>query len=289
MSSVFASPTAAWPVPGFLKGSIGVHVLAGGAAALMPQYAGWALAAVAANHAALTTAGLLPRCRLLGPNITRLPIACADRRQICLTIDDGPDPQVTPQVLDLLDAHGMRASFFCIGERALAHPALTRQIVARGHDIHNHSFVHCHDFSLLGPRGFAREIERGQQALFDVSGRWPRFFRAPAGLRNPFLEPVLHRLGLRLVSWTRRGFDTREKDPHRVLKRLISGLDGGDIMLLHDGHAARSLNDTPVIVDVLPGLADEASRIGLHWTTLNEAHGLSHGSDVAAQPATEAA
>ncbi len=276
-------------MPGFLKGSIGVHLLAGGAAAAMPQHAGWAVAAVAANHAVITIAGLLPRCRLLGPNMTRLCKASAQAGSICLTIDDGPDPQVTPAVLDLLDSEAMRASFFCIGERAEKHAALTREILARGHDVENHSFVHRHNFSLLGPGGFAAEISRGQQALFDVTGRWPRFFRAPAGLRNPFLDRALHRQGLQLVSWTRRGFDTRETDPQRVLQRLTRGLAGGDILLLHDGHAARNATGRAVILDVLPELARAARLAGLHWTTLSDEQALQPGSRAASHATVEAA
>ncbi len=275
-------------MPGFLKGSIGVHLLAAGAAAAMPQYAGWAVAAVAANHAVLTLAGLLPRSSLLGPNMTRLGDASGDAGRICLTIDDGPDPQVTPAVLDLLESEGMRASFFCIGERAARHATLTREILARGHDVQNHSFVHRHNFSLLGPRGLAAEISRGQHALFDVTGRWPRYFRAPAGLRNPFLDRVLHRQGLQLVSWTRRGFDTRESDPQTVLQRLTRNLAGGDILLLHDGHSARSPDGRAVIIDVLPGLARAARLTGLHWTSLSDELALQRDphAAAAASPAT---
>ena len=271
MFLVSAPSTDTWQMPGFLKGSIGVHLLAGGALATVPQHAAWAVAAVVANHAVMTIAGLLPRSSLLGPNMTRLPASSARAGEICLTIDDGPDPHVTPAVLDLLDAHSIRASFFCIGARAQQHAALTREILARGHDVQNHSFAHRHNFSLLGPRGFAREIAKGQQALFDVTGRWPRCFRAPAGLRNPFLDPVLHRQGLQLVSWTRRGYDTREADPGCVLQRLTLGLAGGDILLLHDGHSARSAAGHAVIVDVLPELGRVARRANLQWTTLSDA------------------
>ena len=99
-------------------------------------------------------------------------------------------------MLDLLDAAGARATFFCIAERAARHPQLVREIVRRGHSVQNHTHAHSHRFSLLGPRGFAREIEAAQRVLSGLTGESPRFFRAPAGLRNPFLAPVLHRLDL---------------------------------------------------------------------------------------------
>lgn len=235
--------------------------------------AGWpaALAAVAASHLALTAAGLWPRSRLLGPNHTRLPTAAATRGEIALTIDDGPDPAVTPAVLDLLDAAGARATFFCIGERAAAHPALVAEIARRGHAVENHSHGHRHHFSLFGPRRIAADLAAAQDVLDRLAGTPPRFFRAPAGLRNPFLEPVLAGLGLELASWTRRAYDTRAGDPELVFARLTRGLAAGDILLLHDGHAARTAAGEPVILAVLPRLLAAIERAGLRPVTLRHA------------------
>jgi peptidoglycan/xylan/chitin deacetylase (PgdA/CDA1 family) len=247
-----------------------VHAAAAAALVAAPAQWPWALAAVVANHAVLTAVGLWPRSTALGENLVRLPAAAIARREVALTIDDGPDPEVTPAVLDLLDAHGARATFFCIAERAARHPALVREIVRRGHSVQNHSHAHRHNFSLLGPRGFAREIEAAQQVLRDTAGEAPRFFRAPAGLRNPFLAPVLHRLGLTLASWTRRGYDTRERDPRRVLQRLTRGLAAGDILLLHDGHCARDAQGHPVVLAVLPALLAELRRRQLVPVTLTQ-------------------
>src|SRR5262245_6673508 len=203
-----AVPVRRWSAPPALAASLGLHAVAAGSIALAPESWPWALGAIALNHAGLTAAGLWPRSQLLGPNLTRLPAAAAQRRQFALTLDDGPDPAVTPRVLDLLEQHGARATFFCIAQRAQAQPQLVREIVARGHDVQNHSHRHRHHSSLLGPRALAHEVQQAQQVLADLSGAAPHCFRAPAGLRNPFLDPVLHRQGLHLVSWTRRGFDT---------------------------------------------------------------------------------
>jgi len=272
MAAVVPPPSATrWSWPPLVRASVGWHLLAFGAALAVPGALPWAIAAVVANHVLITAAGLTPRSSLLGPNMTRLPAAAAARHEIAITIDDGPDPEVTPQVLDLLDAHGQRATFFCIAERVAAHPALAREIVARGHSIQNHTARHRHDFSLLGPRGFEAEIARAQALLFEVTGERANCFRAPAGLRNPFLAPVLHRLGLSLVSWTRRGFDTREGDPATVLARLARGLKAGDILLLHDGHAARTRSGHAVVLEVLPPLLARIRSDGLRAVTLPEA------------------
>ncbi len=268
-------PPGPWPWPGALRASVGLHAAAGAAALFVPGAAPWALAGVVLNHVVLTAAGLWPRSRLLGPNVTRLPAAAASQGAYALTLDDGPDAEVTPQVLDLLDAHGAKASFFCIAERACAHPALVREIVARGHSVQNHSHRHRHNFSVSGPRQLAREVGDAQARLADLTGVAPHCFRAPAGLRNPLLDPVLHAQGLHLVSWTRRGFDTRESDPKRVLARLAGSgrqaLAAGDIVLLHDGHARRGANGRTVLLDVLPGLFERARAAGLHAVTLQAA------------------
>ncbi len=267
---IIAAPVApaAWPIPPFVGASVLLHGAAAALAVALPGGWPWALGAVAANHAALTAAGLWPRSTLLGPNVRRLPGAAP---QVAITIDDGPDAELTPAVLDLLAAHGARASFFCIAERARAQPALLRRIVADGHSVQNHSLRHRHNFSLLGPRGFARELGDAQALLADITGVRPHAFRAPAGLRNPLLDPVLHRLGLHLVSWTRRGFDTREANAGRVLERLSRGLAAGDILLLHDGHARRTALGGPVILEILPRLLQRCQAAGLRTVTLADA------------------
>ncbi len=260
-----------WPWPPLLRASVALHTVALGLLLAWPATWPWLLAALVLNHALITLAGLWPRADWLGTNLTRLPAAAAARGEIALTIDDGPDPTVTPAVLDLLDRHGARATFFCIARQAERHPDLLADIVRRGHSVQNHSLRHRHTFSLLGPRGYARELADSQAVLTRLTGQAPRFFRAPAGLRNPFLDPVLHRLGLTLASWTRRGYDTRERDPQRVLARLTRGLAAGDILLLHDGHAARGADGVPVVLAVLPPLLARLRELGLRAVTLDEA------------------
>jgi peptidoglycan/xylan/chitin deacetylase (PgdA/CDA1 family) len=262
---------APWRPNRFLQGSALVHGAALAGVAAAPELWGWALGAIAANQALLTAGGLLPRSRLLGPNWTRLPPAAAARGEIALTLDDGPDPEVTPRVLELLARAGVRATFFCIGERAARHPSLVRAMVEAGHAVENHSLRHRHGFAFHGPRRYLDELGAAQDTLAALAGSAPRFFRAPAGLRNPFLDYVLARLGLTLASWTRRGFDTVSPDPAAVLRRLLRGLAAADILLLHDGHAARSATGAPVVLEVLPPLLERIAAAGLRPVTLRAA------------------
>jgi peptidoglycan/xylan/chitin deacetylase (PgdA/CDA1 family) len=263
-----------WRAPTLVQASVWGHVAAAATVAVSPPLWPWALGALALDHALITATGLWPRSTWLGANIRRLSAASAARDEVSLTIDDGPDPAITPAVLDLLDEHQARATFFCIAKQAQQHPTLCREIVRRGHSVQNHSHAHAHSFSVWGPKGMARDIALAQDHLSHITGEKPRFFRAPAGLRNPFLDPVLHSQGLQLVSWTRRGFDTVKSDPACVRARLTRGLAAGDILLLHDGNVAHSAQGKPVILEVLPTLLRQFQQSGLRTVTLPQAFGL---------------
>ncbi len=254
-----------------IKATLALHAAALVGCVLAPAIWPWALGALVINHAIITTAGLLPRTTLLGPNLTRLPDSAIARREIAITIDDGPDPDVTPHVLDLLDAANAKATFFCIGWRARENPALCRDIVARGHRIENHGDSHSNAFAFFGPRRMTADIVAAQATLTDISGQPPRYFRATAGLRNPFLDAVLHGLGLQLASWTRRPYDTRCGDPETVFQRLTRDLGPGDILLMHDGHAASMADGRPVILAVLPRLLATLNNHQLIPVTLHDA------------------
>jgi peptidoglycan/xylan/chitin deacetylase (PgdA/CDA1 family) len=266
---VSEEPHRHWMPSPLLYGSAALHFGAAVAALLRPAAWPWAVGAIAVNHLLLAATGLWPRSNWLGPNWTHLPEGNSAR--VAVTIDDGPDPSVTPQVLAILAQYRATATFFCVGERVLRYSDLAQEIVRRGHRIENHSQRHRHNFSLLGPKHMHAEIAQAQDSIAQVTGQTPRFFRAPAGLRNPFLDPVLHNLDLRLASWTRRGFDTVDKDPDAVYERLADGIAARDILLLHDGHAARNAAGRPVILEVLPRLLETLAGHGLEPITLEAA------------------
>src|SRR5471030_1587543 len=124
-----------WRPSPFLAASAGLHGVALATLCASPRSWSLVLTAILGNHVAIGTAGMFPRCGWLGPNITRLPAARSHGELVGLTFDDGPDPAVTPAVLDLLDAAHAKATFFCIGRRAAAYPDLVAAIRARGHGV----------------------------------------------------------------------------------------------------------------------------------------------------------
>jgi len=260
-----------WKPSPAIKLSFATHGAAAISLLVVPGAWPWALGAVTVNQLLISGAGLLPRSAVLGANLNRLPAAAASRREVALTIDDGPDPEVTPRVLDILDTTGVKASFFCIGNRARQYPRVCREIVERGHHVENHGDSHSWIFASFGSARMRADIAAAQATLSDITGQAPQFFRPTAGLRNPLLDPVLASLDLRLASWTRRPYDTRTGDVRRVLDRLTAGLGAGDILLLHDGNGALTPAGEPVILAALPHLVNAFAEAGLSPVTLTAA------------------
>lgn len=194
----------------------------------------WGVPALVLSHLAFVLPVFLPRSRCYAPVLSRLP---GERRQVWLTIDDGPSDD-TPAMLDLLDAHGAKATFFLVGERAARRPELVRELLRRGHDLGNHSHSHPQAwFWALGPRRMAAQIGQAQRTLAAIAGRPPRWYRSVVGMTNPFVAAPLRAHGLTRVAWSARGFDGVACEPIRTVQRIGRNLRPGAIVLLHEGAA----------------------------------------------------
>ncbi len=194
----------------------------------------WGLPALLLSHLAFVLPVFMPRATVYAPALARLPVA---ERAVWLTIDDGPSAD-TAAILDALERHGARATFWWVGERARARPDLVAEIRRRGHGIGNHSQTHpSARFWALGPQAMAAEVGQAQQALAGPAGAPPRWFRSVVGHTNPFLAAPLREHGLARVVWGARGYDAVDGDPVRVLQRIGRGLQPGAIVLLHEGAA----------------------------------------------------
>jgi peptidoglycan/xylan/chitin deacetylase (PgdA/CDA1 family) len=193
-----------------------------------------AIGVLALSHALVLYPTLRPNVQWLGPVVTRF---ATGEKQVWLTIDDGPTDD-TRAVLDLFDAQGVKATFFVKGMLAERHPETTREIIARGHSVANHSHTHpSGSFWCALPARIATEIDDCNRALVAATGTAPTWFRAPVGMKNPAVHPALARRGMRLIGWTARGFDAVVEDPDQILARILPLLQPGAIIVLHQGRA----------------------------------------------------
>ena len=157
------------------------------------------------------------------------------RREVWLTIDDGPDPGDTPRILELLAAHDARATFFVIGETAARHPTLIQAIAAAGHEVAHHAHTHpLATFWCASPARVRRELDAGLEAL-RAAGVRPTRFRPPAGIKNLWLASALRARGLTCVGWSARGLERRRGNAEAVAARATRRLAPGAILLLHEG------------------------------------------------------
>lgn len=202
---------------------------------------------------------VVPNNRWFGPVITCFRTT---RREVWLTIDDGPDPHDTPKILDLLSRHQARATFFLIGKRAARHPELVREILRRGHTLGNHTFNHPQaSFWMAHPPRLRKEIDHCAEVLSAISPQAELCgFRAPVGMVNLFLHPVLHRRPSRLIGWSARGFDSVWTDPQKIVGRIWPGVAPGAIILLHEGN--HPPGDPPVNPRSLELLLDRLKSAG---------------------------
>ena len=159
----------------------------------------------------------------------------AGRPEIWLTIDDGPDENDTPRILDLLDRHHARATFFLVGARALRYPRLVAEILRRGHEVGHHTQTHPTAMFWCASAGRVRaELDDALRAL-GAAGAAPRWFRPPVGIKNVFLGGALRRRGLKCVGWSVRSLDSMSRDPERVAERVMKAVRPGSIVLMHEG------------------------------------------------------
>jgi len=182
------------------------------------------------------------------------------RREVWLTIDDGPDPEDTPRILELLATHGAHATFFVIGEKAAHHPELVRAIAAAGHEVALHTQTHpAASFWCASPARVRRELDAGLETL-QLAGLRPTRFRPPAGIKNLWLASALRVRGLSCIGWSARGLERRPGDAEAVAARALRQVAPGAILLLHEGPRVPSPIRVVAIRRALERLAAQGYR-----------------------------
>ena len=155
-----------------------------------------------------------------------------------LTVDDGPDPHWTPQVLALLARYRVQATSSLIGRQAPAHPDLARRVLAEGHAICNHTMTHPLTFARGTPAEIRRQVEGAQSAIVGATGEAPRLFRAPAGVWSPTVLQTAARNGMVPIDWNVDPRDWSRPGTAHIVRRMLATRPG-DIVLCHDGGGNR--------------------------------------------------
>jgi peptidoglycan-N-acetylglucosamine deacetylase len=237
---------------------------------------------------ALTAAGALvygaayPRAQLFGRTVCRTD----SPRKLAITFDDGPNPAVTPRLLDLLERYNAKATFFLIGRFVRECPELVKETAARGHAVGNHTELHP-KLLWLNPTKVQVELRLCHDAIRGAMGTPPKWFRPPYGLRNPWVAPAARELGYRTVMWTLIPGDWREQPLEWLISRMQpiashaqerlgngsrSAANGrGDVLCLHDG-SHRQLNaDRTHTLGALEYWLPRWRDLGLEFVTIDQA------------------
>lgn len=239
-------------------------------------------AALAAAGGGLAYAAFHPRSELFGRNIH----ATSSAKKLAITFDDGPNPAITPKLLDLLDQYQAHATFFVIGRFAREEPGLLREMVAQGHVVGNHTETHPH-LCWHGPAYIREQLKRSNEAIFSAVGARPKWFRPPYGLRNPWVIPAVNQLGMQAVMWTLICFDWKAPSAEWLIPKLKTIADrasrnsdgkgnfrasaAGEILCLHDGNHRKQNGNRRPTVEALAYWLPRWRDLGLEFVTMDEA------------------
>jgi peptidoglycan/xylan/chitin deacetylase (PgdA/CDA1 family) len=230
----------------------GTGLLAGGAAV------------VCASAGVLAYAVRAPSSTLLAPSVHKGTDA---RRAIALTFDDGPS-ESTPELLEILDRHGVPATFFQCGVNVRRLPQVSREVAARGHEIGNHTDTHPKLY-FQSTRFIYDELASAQETIEQTTGLRPRLFRATYGARWFGLREVQNRLGLLGVMWTTLALDWKWPE-RRVIPRLLNGSGNGAIFCLHDGRGLESRPDIRATLGALRAVLPKLMEQGFHFEKVTD-------------------
>lgn len=237
-------------------------------------------AALSAAAAVTAYGAVYPRAQLFGTTVCRSPAP----DKLAVTFDDGPNPSITPKLLDLLDAHRARATFFLIGRFVRDCPDLVREIAARGHLIANHTYTHPNLF-WCSPSRVRLELQRCLEIIAEVTGAPPGWFRPPYGFRNPWVVSTARALGMGTVMWTLIPGDWRAPSADWLIRRMqpiaanaskAALPSSGDVLCLHDGgHRGLNADRTPTLA-ALEYWLPRWREVGLQFVTIAEAASAPH-------------
>ena len=223
-----------------------------------------AMSAMVVSAGALAWGAFERNSPLFGSVLRRLP---THDPVVALTFDDGPNPDATPAILDVLGEEGVAATFFLLGRHADRWPGLAGRVAAEGHAVANHGYHH-RKLVWRSPRYVRDDIALGAAAVERATHRRPRLFRAPHGHRSPWVTPLARAAGQRTVGWTLGVWDSDRPGTHAIADRVIRAADCGAIVLLHDGDGYDPLGDRMQTARALPLIIRGLRERGFSFATL---------------------
>ncbi len=212
--------------------------------------------------------GLLhPRATLFGPVLWRGP---GDRAAVALTFDDGPHPEYTARIAEILSKESAPATFFCVGQRVERHPGLAAALHRAGHGLENHSFSHGTGRDLFQTERLRIDLELCQEVIVSITSKAPRYYRPAVGIRNPVVHRAARAVRLQVVTWTQAARDGAFAFDGRRARRMGRRATPGSILALHDGSSAERSALREGTVRNLPELLRCLKDRGLRFLTLAE-------------------
>lgn len=239
-------------------------------------------AAVIVTGGVAAYGAIYPRAQLFGPTVCRTNAP----RKLAITFDDGPNPAITPRLLDLLDRYQAKATFFVIGRFVRECPDLVKETAARGHAIGNHTDAH-RNLTWLSPSQVTVELRLCHHAITNAIGAPAKWFRPPYGFRNPWVIPAATELGCKTAMWTLIPGDWLERPAEWLIRRMqpiathaernaaqgahLSATGTGDVLCLHDGYHKEINYDRTRTLAALEHALPRWRDLGLQFVTMDEA------------------
>ncbi len=203
-------------------------------------------------------------CYYIGSNFF-IKIICSantDKKEIAISFDDGPAVNYTPQLLQVLKAENVKATFFCIGNRIAGNENIIKQVQEEGHIIGNHSYSHHFWFDMFSSEKMLADMKQMDSAMTNATGLQPKLFRPPYGVTNPNLKKAIINGNYIPVGWSVRSMDTVIKDEKKLLAKITSGIKPGAVFLFHD--------TSHTTLQVLPQFIKEVKNRGFHIVPLDK-------------------
>jgi peptidoglycan/xylan/chitin deacetylase (PgdA/CDA1 family) len=238
---------------------------------------------------ALCLAATISACGTADARAEHLSSGCREGDEIALTFDDGPDAAYTPQIIEILQTHGARATFFDEGEEVRAHPEIVTSEIDAGMAVGSHSYSHSADLPAMSRSDFGADLQRAQAALVNAGGITPALYRAPYGHTSATMLAALRAAGYESIGWDLDSTDWKNSSSvDDIVAAVLDGAHPGAIVLMHDGGLGGGDPDRSKTIAALPRILDGLHDRGYVTVTVPEITGMPMAQGGERRPACSA-